>query len=113
MTGRFNVLPAADRDLDELADYLAREAGIETAYRFFDASFATFGRLADMTGIGERWPSANPRLDGLRVWRIEDFPNHLLFYRASDGGIDIIRILHGARDIDSILESDYGDDQTP
>jgi toxin ParE1/3/4 len=106
MTGRFDVLPAADRDLDNLADYLARNAGIETAYRFFDAAYATFGRLADMPGIGEPRHSAHPRLAGLRVWRIEGFPNHLAFYRPSDGGIDIIRVLHGARDIDSILESE-------
>jgi hypothetical protein len=33
MTPRFHVLPAADRDLDDQADYLARKASIETALR--------------------------------------------------------------------------------
>ena len=38
MTARYRVLPAADRDLDDQADYLSREAGIEIALRFYDAA---------------------------------------------------------------------------
>ena len=45
-----------------------------------------------MPGIGERWPSSNPRLTGLRVWRIEGFEKHLIFYRAADDGIEIVRV---------------------
>jgi toxin ParE1/3/4 len=105
MTARFNILPAADRDLDNQADYLARESGIEAAYRFYDAAYLTFERMADMPGLGELRQSTNPRLTGLRVQRLDGFPSHLAFYRPFDGGIDIIRVLHGARDIDRILES--------
>ncbi len=90
MSGRFNVRPAADRDLDNLADYLAHEAGLATAYRFLDAAYATFKALADLPGIGELRQSTDSRLAGLRVWRVEHFPNHLVFYRTSDPGIDII-----------------------
>jgi toxin ParE1/3/4 len=79
MTARFNVLPAADRDLDDQADYLAREGSLETAYRFYDAANAAFA-----TGR-----HAGPRRD------------------ATVCGIDVIRVLHGARDIDSLLDSDY------
>ena len=106
MTGHYHVLPAADRDLDDQAVYLATEASLETALRFYDAASTTFGKIASTPGIGERWPSANPRLDGLRVWRIEGFEKHLIFYRMADDGIEIIRILHGARDIDTVLEAE-------
>jgi toxin ParE1/3/4 len=106
MTGHYHVLPAADRDLDDQAAYLATEASLETALRFYDAAGTTFGKLAGMPGLGERWPSANPRLSGLRVWRIEGFEKHLIFYRATDDGIEIVRILHGARDIDTVLEAE-------
>ena len=34
----YRVLPAADADLDDQAAYLAREASIETAFRFYDAA---------------------------------------------------------------------------
>jgi toxin ParE1/3/4 len=105
MTRLYHVLPAADRDLDEQAAYLADEASLETALRFYDAASVTFGKIASMPGIGERWPSTNPRLAGLRVWRIEGFEKHLIFYRVTDDGIEIIRVIHAARDIDHVLES--------
>jgi toxin ParE1/3/4 len=48
----------------------------------------------------------NPRLAGLRVGRVEGFEKHLIFYRPGDDGVEIIRVLHGARDIDSVLDED-------
>jgi len=105
MTAHYRVLPAADRDLDDQAAYLATQASLDTALRFYDAASFTFAKLAGMPGIGERWPSANPRLAGLRVWRIEHFEKHLIFYRPVDDGIEIVRIIHAARDLESVLES--------
>ena len=92
--------------MDDQADYLMQEASLETALRFYDAAAATFENLARMPGMGERRESSNPRLAGLRVWRIEGFANHLIFYRPVEGGIEIVRVLHGARDIDSVLEAE-------
>ena len=104
MTRKYRVLPAADTDLDGQADYLAREASLETALRFYDAAHSTFEKMAQTPAIGERRDSANPRLAGLRVWWVEGFEKHLIFYRPTDDGVDIIRVLHGARDIDSVLD---------
>jgi toxin ParE1/3/4 len=106
MTPRVRVLPAADQDIDGQAGYLMQEAGLETALRFYDATAVTFENLARMPGMGEQRETANPRLAGLRVWRIEGFPNQLIFYRPIEGGIEIIRVLHGARDIDAVLEAE-------
>jgi toxin ParE1/3/4 len=105
MTSQYRVLPAADRDLDDQADYLAREASLETALRFYDATHSTFEKIAQLPDIGEQRDSTNPRLAGLRLWRVEGFEKHLIFYRPSDDGVDIVRVLHGARDIDSTLDS--------
>ncbi len=105
MTARYRVLPAADRDLDDQAAYLAAHASLDTALRLYDAAGSTFSRLADRPGLGERWPSTNPRLADLRVWRIQHFDRHLIFYRPVDDGVEIVRILHAARDLESVLES--------
>ncbi len=109
MSPRYNVLPSADRDLDGQAGYLMQEVGLETALRFYDAAAATFEKLARTPGIGERRESPNPRLGGLRVWRVEAFANHLIFYRPVDSGIEIVRVLHAARDVDRVLELEHGD----
>ncbi len=108
MTAGYRILPAADRDLDDQAEYLAREANLETALRFYEAANRTFQELARMPGLGERRESDHPRLAGLRVHTIEAFPNHLAFYRQTAEGIEIVRVLHGARDLERILESDEG-----
>ena len=80
-------------------------ASLETALRFYDAAKSTFAKIAEMPNIGERWTSSNARLAGLRIWRIEGFEKHVIFYRLADDGIDIVRVLHGARDLDRALES--------
>lgn len=84
------LLPAADRDLDEQAGYLAKAAGLETALRFYDSAASTFESLARMPGIGEPWKSPRSRLAGLRTSRIQGFENHLAFYRAVEGGIEVV-----------------------
>jgi toxin ParE1/3/4 len=106
MTSSYRVLPAADTDLDDQAAYLAREASLEVALRFYDAAAATCEELARMPGLGERRPTAHPRLEGLRVGRIRGFEKHLIFYRPVADGIEIVRVLHGARDIDRLLVSE-------
>lgn len=106
MTTHDRVRPAADADLDDHAAYLAREAGLDIARRFYDAAATTFEQIARMPGIGDRRPTANTRLEGLRVSRIQGFEKHLIFYPPVPDGIEIVRVLHGARDLDRLLESE-------
>jgi toxin ParE1/3/4 len=60
-----------------------------------------------MPGMGHRYESADPRLAGIRIWSVKGFPNHLIFYGPFDGGIEVIHLLHGARDIDAALTEDF------
>jgi plasmid stabilization system protein ParE len=71
---------------------------------FYDAAASTFEAIARMPGLGERRASPNPRLAEVRVWRIEGFENHLVFYRRADDGIEVARALHGARDIPGVID---------
>lgn len=41
---------------------------------------------------------------GIRQWRLPGFENYLIFYRPLDDGVEILRVLHGARDIQRIFE---------
>ena len=56
-----------------------------------------------MPGVGGLWESDNPGLAGIRVSRIRRFKNYLIFYRVLDDGIEVVRVLHGARDIERFL----------
>ena len=59
-----------------------------------------------MPQIGARRELRNPRLEGLRMWPIRGFENYLVFYRPIEEGIEVTRVLHGARDIRVILADD-------
>jgi toxin ParE1/3/4 len=97
------IAPAADRDVDNHFRYIARH-NCEAAVRFLQAADASYERLAAMPELGERQEFRNERLAGLRVWQIRGFENYLIFYRPVESGIEVVRVLHAARDIAAILE---------
>jgi toxin ParE1/3/4 len=103
MTRRIGRRPQALRDIVEAALYISGD-NVSAAERFLDAVEATFERLAQSPLIASEYHTSNVRLQGLRVARIRGFPKHLVFYFPQGDGIDVLRVLHGARDLDSILD---------
>lgn len=99
------ITPAADRDLEEIAVFLGRDS-MSAADRFVDAAHRAFQHILDMPMLGSKVLAYDPVLTDLRRGRIARFPNHLIFYRIIDESIEIVRILHGARDIDRLLSAD-------
>jgi toxin ParE1/3/4 len=102
MTKRIVITPRASQDIDEHFAYIAQNNS-DAALRFFDAVRHTFAKLAQMSGMGRLYPVSNPRLEGLRKWSVKGFEKHLIFYLSFDDYIEIVRILHAARDIEVIL----------
>jgi toxin ParE1/3/4 len=102
MAAKITKTPQAKEDLLELADYLARH-NVDAALRFLDAAEAAFELLVGMPEIGTLCRFKAPQAAGLRVWSIKDFENYLVFYRPTDTGIDVIRVIHGARDIEALF----------
>jgi toxin ParE1/3/4 len=37
------------------------------------------------------------------MWRVAGFPNHLIFYRPVESGVEVIRVLHAKRDIEALF----------
>jgi toxin ParE1/3/4 len=94
--------PAALADLLEQAAYLCQQSP-KAAERFLDAVERSCQTLARTPELGGIYAGQHPRLADVRVWRVNGFDSHLIFYRARESGIEIIRVLHGARDIGPIL----------
>ena len=107
MTPRLIIRPPVVVDMEQIADYLA-ERSINAADRFLDACHAEFDRLAAMPLMGGLRGFADPWLAGLRSWTISGFPNHLIFYRPIEDGVEILHVLHGARNLGSI----FGDEES-
>lgn len=104
MKRRVAVRPAAGRDLDEQAEYLAAHRDLEMGLRFYHAAEKTFQLLASQPKMGSLTEYRSPFLAGVRMFPLKGFPKHLIFYRPLDDGIEIIRVLHGAREIESLFE---------
>ncbi len=102
-TSRCHRTHAAERDLADLAAYLGQEDP-SLALRFLDAAEATFELLTDVSEMGSPCLFESPRAEGLRVWAVRGFRSHLIFYRPTDEGISVIRVLHAARDIERVIE---------
>jgi toxin ParE1/3/4 len=101
---RVEKRPQAIRDLADIAVYLAEESGSdELAFRFLDAAEASFDSLAAMSEMGTSRTYNSPALVGVRMWRAAGFPNHLIFYRPIESGVEVIRVLHANRDIESLF----------
>ena len=100
----------ARQDLVDIYRYHARKAGFRIAQRFLVQAEATFTRLASMPGMGTSYEHEHPALAGTRYFPVSRFRNHIVFYRPVADGIEILRVLHGARDIANILAEEFGDD---
>ncbi len=103
MENRVGIRPRARLDVVELATYIGNDS-VAAANHFLDATEATFEFLAEWPEIGAVYPTKNDRLSGLRVFRVKGFPNHLVFYLERQNGIEIVRVVHGARDLDAALQ---------
>lgn len=88
--------------MKEIAAYIS-ERNWSASMRFLRAARATFKQLATNPYLGERYQSPDDRLTGLRRWQVRRFPNYVIFYRAAGDVVEIVRVIHSARDFDSVL----------
>ncbi len=91
------------QDLEDISDYLASRSPA-LAVRFLNAAEQTFSDLEAMPGLGAICPLHNPRMQGVRQWRIRGFNKYVVIYRPITDGVEILRVLHGSRDLSNILE---------
>jgi toxin ParE1/3/4 len=99
----FSILPAAQADLSNQADYYVREADVDTALRFLDAVERTFELLKSQPHMGAFTKLSHPVLEKSRFVAIKGFNRILVFYRVQEDRLDVIRVIHGYRDIPALL----------
>jgi toxin ParE1/3/4 len=88
--------PKAHDDLLEIWLYIARDT-VTAADRLLDRIESRCARLADFPEIG---PTREDIGRGVRVLTVG---NYLVLYRASRDRVDIVRVVHGARDLRDFL----------
>jgi len=64
----------AEQDIEEIVDYLAREAGLDVALRFIDSFGAACNHLAEHPASGSPRIGWELDLPGLRPWPVRCAP---------------------------------------
>ena len=75
----------------------------DTAIRFRRAVRHTFELLRQRPAIGSRYRTDHPRLQGLRSWPVGGFEAIRIYYLYDQNIMDVVRVLHGKRDVELVL----------
>jgi toxin ParE1/3/4 len=97
-----NLSSQAKIDLAEIAAYYGEES-VELELRFIDTAEAAFDKLLLMPEKGAKREYYHPKLHDLRMWPIPKFPKILIFYRPAVTGVQVVRVLHSARDLAALF----------
>ncbi len=93
----YRVSEAAHGDLDEIWFYIAQD-NPDAADRIVRTLVSRFAMLAGMPEVGRRREELSARLRSLAVG------NYVIFYRPLENGVEVVRVLHGARDLPPLFE---------
>jgi toxin ParE1/3/4 len=91
------------QDLIEIYRYI-HERDPQAADKVFEAIERNIKALLETPGVGHRWDSSHPRLEGMRVAVVAPYRNYLIFFRAFPNGVEVYRLIHGARALEQIVD---------
>jgi toxin ParE1/3/4 len=94
---KFTIAPAAENDLDEIWHYIS-EHNEQAADKFMRELAGKFQLLADNQEIGRRQD------DFIVEMRMFPFRKYHIYYFPNEDGVEIYRVLHGARDTEAEFE---------
>jgi toxin ParE1/3/4 len=94
---QYRVSDEARADLDEIWLYIARD-NPDAADKFIRAVVSRFPKFAAMPQLGRSRKELSPRLRSFPVGR------YVIFYRPMENGVEIARVLNGARDLPPLFE---------
>jgi toxin ParE1/3/4 len=93
---RLTVSRDARKDLSDIFIYIARD-NVAAARRILSLFHHRFRTIAAQPGIGRR-------RDELKAgYQSHASGNYVIYYRFANGIVRILRVLHGARDLKSLL----------
>ena len=92
----YRVSPLARADMDEIWDYIAKD-NPPSATRLLDKFFQKFVFLSEHPNAGQHRPEIRPNLRSFSVG------NYVIYFRRSDDEIEIVRVLHGSRDVSKLF----------
>ncbi|MGI0493047.1 type II toxin-antitoxin system RelE/ParE family toxin [Alkalinema pantanalense CENA528] len=94
--------PIVIQDLLNIATYISYD-NLDSGDRFLYAAEATFKLIAKTPGIGRFSGFRGSQIAQIRQYPVKGFNNYLVLYELTETTIDIVRVVHGARDLEQLL----------
>jgi toxin ParE1/3/4 len=98
MSFRIQQTAHAQEDIEQISLWIARQGSVQAALNWYQAINQEFLKLAETPGTGTDQGDLRPGL------RSSPFKNYLIFFNPTRTGIQIIRVIHGARDYKRFFE---------
>jgi toxin ParE1/3/4 len=97
MSGKLEISRPAREDLDEIWFFIAQD-NLSAADRFVDFLMDRFPLLAASPRMGRKRDELAP---GLRSFPVKSY---VILYRLVGNGVEIVRVVHGARDLQRVVD---------
>jgi toxin ParE1/3/4 len=103
---------ASDDIIRQFRHYLVDQDRPQVATRFLEAVQRTINDIIRMPNGGTPKILSNEVLAGLRSWPVQEFEDLRIYYLTKGDIVRVVRVLHGKRDINRILEKERADDES-
>ena len=97
MTDTYRFVAAADQDVADIYRFTYERWGEGQADAYIDELHEKCASAADRPGLGRPRPEYGPDIRSIR------FEAHTIYYRAVAEIIEVLAVLHDARDADTVL----------
>jgi len=96
---KYSISKEAISDLEKISDYLA-EVSISTGERFIQKFTDKCKNLVKFPNMGKNYHQIMPNLKGIVL------DNYIIFYQVNLDEIEIIRVVNGYRNLESLFVND-------
>ncbi|HLW84363.1 MAG TPA: type II toxin-antitoxin system RelE/ParE family toxin [Candidatus Sulfotelmatobacter sp.] len=100
---KLRLSDAAVSDILEQADWYNHRSGQILGKRWESAVTSALLRIVRNPRSGSPCTFEADELRSIRRMPIARFPKHLIFYKVEDREVVILRVIHGARDLENLL----------
>jgi toxin ParE1/3/4 len=97
MTDRFRLTKPAVQDIEEIADYIAQQSGLEQSENFLSKLESKFSKIVNFPLLGRK------RDEILTNIRTIPLDKYLILYMPIGDDIEILRVVSGYRDLSKLF----------
>lgn len=99
MSPKFSITKSANRDIEEIADYLSKQVSFDRAEAFIHKLDAQFSRIAKFPNIGRQ---RNDISDNVRALSVDSY---VVVYIPVGRDVEILRVVSRFRNLQTLFDN--------